>query len=168
MSVQSPPAEASNVDTIRWAFEMLNTGDVGILRQLWDDGTVERFPDKTCRGADEIAAYFQNVFDAMPDFHMHVVGVTGEGDDVYVHWHLTGTHTGAPFQGIDPTGRRIELDGIDHFVVRDGIVVSNFVVYDQMQFARQIGFVPADGSPGDRAAKTAFNLKTRLLRRRRR
>jgi len=51
--------------------------------------------------------------------------------------------------------------------VRDGNVVSNFVVYDQMQFARQIGMLPPDRSLADRAMKAAFNARTRLLRRRR-
>jgi hypothetical protein len=31
-----------------------------------------------------------------------------------------------------------------------------------MQFAHQIGLLPADGSAGDRAVKAAFNAKTRL------
>ncbi len=57
---------------------------------------------------------------------------------------------------------------MDHFVVRDGTVASNFVVFDQMQFARQIGMLPADGSAADRAMKAAFNAKTRLLARLRR
>jgi predicted ester cyclase len=102
----------------------------------------------------------------MPDFHMQVVRLIEEGDDVFVHWHLTGTHSGGPFQGIAPTGRAIALDGMDHFVMRDGVVVSNFVVYDQMQFARQIGLLPRDGSAADRALKAAFGLKSRLSRRR--
>ena len=82
--------------------------------------------------------------------------------------HLTGTHAGGPFQGIEATGRAVALDGIDHFVVRDGVVVTNFVVFDQMQFARQLGLLPRDGSRADRAVKTAFNARTRLARRLRR
>jgi hypothetical protein len=37
-----------------------------------------------------------------------------------------------------------------------------------MQFARQIGMLPADGSPADRATKAAFNASLRLRRRLRR
>jgi predicted ester cyclase len=103
----------------------------------------------------------------MPDWDMQVVTIAEQGDDVFVHWHLTGTHSGGPFQGIEPTGRRLELDGMDHFVLRDGVVVSNFVVFDQMQFARQVGLIPADGSRADRGMKAAFNAKSRLLRARR-
>jgi hypothetical protein len=98
---------------------------------------------------------------------MEVVAIAEQGDDVFVHWQLTGTHSGT-FQGIDATGRRIALDGIDHFVVRDGRVVSNFVVFDQMQFARAIGMLPPDGSRADRAMKAAFNARSRLTARLRR
>jgi hypothetical protein len=47
-------------------------------------------------------------------------------------------------------------------VVRDGEVISNSVVFDQMQYARQIGLLPADGSAADKALKGAFNARTRL------
>lgn len=54
---------------------------------------------------------------------------------------------------------------MDHFVAREGTIASNFAAFDQLQFARQIGMMPPDRSPADRAMKAAFNAKTRLLRR---
>lgn len=42
----------------------------------------------------------------------------------------------------------MEIVSLDHFVIRDGMVVSNFVVFDQLQYARQIRMFPADGSAG--------------------
>ena len=64
--------------------------------------------------------------------------------------------------GIETTGKRIELDGIDHFTVRGGTIVSNFVVFDQMDVGRQLGLLPPDGSSPDRALKAAFNAKTKI------
>ena len=168
MTTATPPAQATNTELIRWAFDQLNAHDVSVLRQFWTADTYERFPDKECRGADEIAAYFEGVFAAMPDFHMDVVNVAEQDEDVYVHWHMTGTHTGAAWSGIEPSGKRVEMDGIDHFVLRDGTVVSNFVVFDQTQFARAVGMLPPDGSVADRAMKAAFNARTKLTQRLRR
>jgi predicted ester cyclase len=161
VAVAAPPTEASNGELVRWAFEMLNQRQVEPLKEFWTDATVERFPDRTCRGAEEIAAYFEDAFAAIPDWHMEVIGMAEQGDDVFVQWHLTGTHEG-PLLGIAPTGKPIAIDGIDHFVLRDGKVVSNFVVVDQMEYARQIGMLPADGSAGDKAFKAAFNARTKL------
>src|SRR5438270_8302028 len=121
MSVTSPPHNASNAELARWAFEMLNRHDVSALKEFWTSTTVERFPDRTCHGADEIAAYFEDAFRAMPDFHMDVVAIAEDGENVFVRWRLTGTHQGT-LLGIEPTHKRLEVDGMDHFVVRDGKV----------------------------------------------
>jgi predicted ester cyclase len=141
---------------------------VSALKEFWNDDTYERFPNEECRGADQIAAYFESVFAAMPDFHIEVVNIAEQNDDVYVQWHMTGHHTGPAWSGVEPTGKRIEMDGIDHFVLRDGNVVSNFVVFDQMQFARAVGMLPPDGSGADKAMKAAFNARTKLMARLRR
>jgi hypothetical protein len=84
---------------------------------------------------------------------------------VFVKWRATGTFTGQPFLGVDPTGKQIEVEGIDCFTVRDGLVQENFAVYDGAGYARQIGMLPAQGSPQDRAMTAAFNGVTRLRKR---
>ena len=154
-------SDASNAELIRWAFEILNRHDPGSLAQLYTAETVERFPDRTCHGGDEIVAYFEDVFAAVPDWNIQVVGLAEQGEHVFVQWHMTGTHSG-PLLGVAPTGRELAIDGIDHFVVRGGKIVSNFVVVDQLQYARQIGMMPPDGSPADRAMKSGFNAWTKL------
>jgi predicted ester cyclase len=158
----APAATTSNAELIRWAFDVINSHDIEPLRAHWTPETVERFPDRTCRGPEELARYFEELFAALPDVHMEVLHVAAEGDDVFVRWHLTGTHSGTTWAGIEPTGASLALDGIDHFVVRDGKVVSNFVVFDQMDVGRAIGLLPPDGSAPDRALKAAFNAKTRV------
>ena len=160
----APPAGATNAELIRWSFDALNRGDIASLRPLWTDASVERFPDRSYRGPDEIARYFEDARAGIDGFHLEIRSIVEQGEDVFVQWHLTGTHTG-PLLGIEPTGKPLAIDGIDHFVVRDRKVVSNFVVFDQMQYARQIGMMPADGSPGDKAFKAAFNARTKLARR---
>ncbi len=142
-------------------FDRLNEHDITSLRQLWTGSTVEYFPDATCRGGDEVAAYFADKFTAIEDFHLEVLAVAESGDDAFVHWRMTGRHIGL-LLGITGTGKEIELDGIDHFVLRDGKVGTNTVVFDQMTFARQVGLLPPDGSVADKALKGAFNAKTRV------
>jgi predicted ester cyclase len=161
----APAAGATNADLVRWTFAVLNSHDVTPLRGFWTEETTERFPDGTCHGAAQIAAYFENLFRAIPDFHMEIVALAEDGDTVFVRWQLTGTHTGPGFAGLEPTGKRIALDGMDHFTVHDGAMVSNFVVFDQMDVARALGMMPPDGSAPDRAMKAAFNAKTKLTAR---
>ena len=151
----------TNTELAERIFAAINAHDTNALREIWAEGVEERFPDKTCRGKDELAAYFQGLFAAMSDVHMEKVASVEEGETVFVRWVMTGTHDGV-FDGIDPTGKAITLDGLDQITFRDGRMVSNFVVFDQMDVGRQLGLLPPDGSAPDRALKAAFNAKTKV------
>ena len=161
MPAIEPPSDLSNADLVRWLFDRINDHDLASMRQLWTASTVEYFPDATCRGADEVADWFTAKFDAISDFHLTVLAVAESGEDALVHWRMTGRHTGSVV-GIAATGKQLRLDGSDHFVLRDGKVVTNTVVFDQMDFARQVGLLPPDGSVADKALKAAFNGKTKV------
>lgn len=157
------PQGASNEELVRWTFGRINAHDIDAIKPLWTN-TVEHFPQGTRRGADDIADYFYEVINAMPsDFQLEIIALAASGDDVFVRWEMTGTFNGGKFNGIAPTGGKIELGGMDHFVVRDGAIVSNDVQFDQMNFARQLGMLPEDDSLADKALKSLFNLKTRAV-----
>jgi predicted ester cyclase len=156
----------SPVEIARHIFEnVLNQRDADALRPYWAEDLVEELPTGTYRGPDEMARYFAESFAALPDFHIEPEEVIGEDDTVFVKWRLTGTFSGRPWQGIEPTGDRIELLGIDCFTFREREITHNEVVFDQMSFARQIGMLPAQDSIGERAMKGAFNARTKLKRR---
>lgn len=157
----APPNDASKTQLVQWAIGRISAQDLDSLRNFWTADTTVHFPTGTCHGHAEIAAYFEQVFAALADFTLEIVSVAESGHDVLVHWHLTGQHVGT-FMGIAGTGRRIDLEGFDHFVVENDHVVTNTVRYDQMEFARQIQLLPADGSVADRALKVAFNAVTRV------
>lgn len=163
MSALVPPRNVATTELLRWLFDRLNEHDITSMRQLWTVSTVEDFPDATCRGADEVAAYFAEKFAAIEAFHLEVLAIAESGDNALVHWRMTGRHIGR-LLGIAGTGNEIELDGIDHFVLSDGKIATNTVVFDQMKFARQVGLLPPDGSVADKALKAAFNAKTRVAR----
>jgi len=161
MATAEVPTNVSNAELVRWAFEQINKRDVEPLRGFWTPETLERFPDRTVRGADAIVAYFNDLFAAVSDMRVDPKSITEQGEDVFVQWQLTGRHTGS-FMGVAPTGKALAIDGMDHFVIRDGKVISNFVVFDRMQFAQQLGMAAQDGTPADRALKRVFNARTKL------
>lgn len=153
---------ATNTDAVLRVFEGINAHDLDALRECWAPDATERFPDRTLHGPGELSAHFEGLFAALPDLHMDVIATVEDGETVFARWRLTATHTGGTFNGIEPTGKRIELDGIDQFTIRDGRMASNFVVFDQMEVGRQLGLLPPDGSGPDRALKAAFNAKTKV------
>ena len=150
---------------MRWTINVINAHDAEALRQVFGPATRERFPMRTVRGVDDLVHWWTALFAAVPDLTMTIEGMaengTRDSGEVFLRWRLSGHHTGGEWEGIAPTGAHVDLDGMDHFVVEDGHVVSNFVVFDQVQFARQIGLLPAAGSRVDVGLKQAFNLLAR-------
>jgi len=84
-------------------------------------------------------------------------------------WRCTGA-SGAfdgsgRFQGLTPNGRHVEIRGLDLLMVEDGKIVSNYAYTNGMEFARQVGALPAQDSPPEKALAAAFNAKTALEKR---
>ena len=82
-----------------------------------------------------------------------------------VRWRTTGTFCGGPFQGIEPTGARVELEGIDLLTVEDGLIQRNDAYYDGAAVrARRSGCCRRATAGAERRMAAAFNARTRLLR----
>lgn len=145
-------------------FEAVAARDTDLMATFWDpDGVEDIVPLGILRGPGEVKALFDETFAALPDSEMIVDSVIGDERIAAVQWRLSGTFSGGSFQGIDPTGRRIELRGCDCVEIReDGKIVRNTVYYDAMEFARAVGMMPPMDSAAERAMKTAFNGATRL------
>ena len=117
------------------------------------------------RGHDAVRAFFRELFAALPDFTMTVDRIVADDAAAVVQWHAAGTFTGGPFQGIAPTGRRVEVRGVDAMEIADGLVQHNTIYYDGATFARQNRLLPGLGSRADQALPAAFSAKTTLIQR---
>ena len=117
---------------------------------------------------DEVVSFFRGFFDSLPDMTVDVEDVVVAGEPgrerATLRWHLTGTHTGAPFMGIAATGRPVELYGMDLVDFENGRIAGNYIYFDQLGFARQVGMLPPEGSRRDRLLTAAFNLTVRARR----
>jgi predicted ester cyclase len=157
-----PGADASPGHVVRWVFDVLNTHHAAPLSDVLSAGSRARLPVGTYRGVEEILGFWDGVLAAIPDLTMTMQAMAEQDDTVFVRWTLTGTHTGAELAGIAPTGARLDVDGVDHATVRDGVVVSTFTIVDQLQVARQLGLAPGAGSRLDVALRRGAGLLTRL------
>jgi steroid delta-isomerase-like uncharacterized protein len=159
------PSEIAH-ETFRILFEERDLSDP---YRFWSDRSTNHFlaAGETVVGAKALAAWFAAFFAAVPDWQMEILNTVDDGDrGVVVKWRGRGTLTGAPFQGIEPNGRRVEVNGVDVFRLdADGKVEENTIYYDGAEFARQVGMLPPRDSTADRLMLAAFNLQTRLRRR---
>jgi steroid delta-isomerase-like uncharacterized protein len=146
-------------------FEAVANRDTTAMAGHWRaDGVDDLVPLGPLRGTDEIVAFFRELFQAVPDIETTVTRVVAGETQAAVEWRMSGHFTGGPFQGVDPTGRRVEIRGLDLLEIEDGEIVGNTAYYDGMTFARQIGLMPPEHSSAENAMKSAFNAATKVRR----
>ncbi|MGO9887939.1 MAG: ester cyclase [Solirubrobacteraceae bacterium] len=152
---------------VRTLFERLNDRDAdSLISQFAADDIVEEWPVAGhLEGKQAVLGYFAAMFASIPDLRIELERMAADGETVFVHWHMTGTFSGASFQGLEATGRSIDIRGNDCFTIRDGKVAANFIAYDGMTFAVQAGILPPPGSRMDRVVTFATNLMTSARKR---
>lgn len=160
-------------DIARETFRVLfDERDLSDPYRFWTDESIDHFlaAGVSIRGAQALADWFRDLFAALPDWHVEIENSFDDGDrQAVVQWRGGGTFTDAPFLGIEPNGRTIDLRGIDVFRFdENGKVESNTVYYDGAEFGRQVGMLPPRDSALDRGMLAAFNAGTRLKARLRR
>jgi steroid delta-isomerase-like uncharacterized protein len=155
LSVTSPAEVAGRI------FEALGRRDLDAVGRLQHDEVVDDFVAiGVYRGKPAVRAFFEELFAALPDGKLTPQRILADREHATVQWRIVGTFSGAPFQGIRATGRRLELPGVDVMHIVDGRLLDNTIYYDGLSFARQIGMLPAAGSRGDRLMSSAFNGQT--------
>ena len=92
-------------------------------------------------GADVPKAYFGMMFEAFPDVHMELMDMTVDGDKLWWRYRLTGTNTG-PFMGMPPTGKKIDIQGIDVLRMEGDRAAEHWGVTDELKMMQQLGLVP--------------------------
>jgi steroid delta-isomerase-like uncharacterized protein len=146
-------------------FDAIAARDPRAIGEHWhEDGVDDIVPLGVKRGRREIEEFFRELFAATPDLETTVTRVVAGEKQAAVEWRMRGTFDGAPFQGIEPTGRPVEMRGLDMLEVEDGKLRSITGYYDGAEYARQIGMLPPQDSGAERAMASAFNAVTKLRR----
>lgn len=147
---------------VREYFDALAAQDLERAVAAWKPGgrdTLHGLADLVA--PDGIRQFFGELFAAFPDWQFEVLELTGSGETAAVRWRTTATFAGpGRFQGLAPTGARVEVEGCDMFRVVDEQIVENDAYTDGVGLARQLGVLPPSGSAADRAMTGAFNAKT--------
>jgi predicted ester cyclase len=102
-----------------------------------------QFPAGWPSGREGVKRLVREWRTGFPDMDEEVLLVVHEGEWVTSRFRLTGTHTG-PFYGLAPTGRRVDITGIDALRVRDGRIVEWHYQEDALGLFAQLGRFPDD------------------------
>ena len=75
---------------------------------------------------------------AFPDIHFHTGEMFAVEDRVAHRWTFTGTHRGE-ILGVEPTGRKVEVSGVEINHVEAGKISASYTISDAMGLMRQLG-----------------------------
>jgi steroid delta-isomerase-like uncharacterized protein len=126
--------------------ERYNAGDLDAVMDLYAEDATQLMPDGRFEGWSTIRERLAQELNGFTDLAHRVESFVEEGDAFADEWTFAGTHTG-PFQLPDgtelpPTGKRVEIRGMELVQVRDGKIVVDNLYYDTMAVAVQLGLVP--------------------------
>lgn len=144
-------------------FDAMAARDAQGMASHWDaEGVDDIVTFGIFRGPDEIRAFFDELFAAVPDAETTVDRIVADDRQAVVQWRLRGTFSGDSFQGLDAVGKFVTLRGCDVLEVEDGRIKRNTAYSDGLDFARQIGMLPPAGSGVEKALYGAFNGMNKL------
>jgi len=160
------PRTATPLEVASALYDALRKKDVDAVSHIdADDAVGDVVAIGEFRGKRAIRQFLDEMFQAFPDLALQVDSIVGDDSVAMVQWRATATFSGGRFQGIEPTGQRIEMRGVDVVTVDEGRVVRDTMYYDGVGLARQIGMLPRHGSGADKIIRSLFNATTRLRQR---
>ena len=126
--------------------QLYNAGDVEGLVNLYTEDATLVTPFGTAQGRAAIHEAFSRDKAAFPDRTLTLDVSVEQGDTIANEWTVAGTHTGPLVMPdgteLPPTGKRIELKGMELVQVRDGKITVHHQYWDNMAVAGQLGVLP--------------------------
>jgi len=126
--------------------ERYNAGDLDAVMDLYAEDAVQLMPDGTFEGRSTIRERLAQELNGFSDVAHRVESFVEQGDAFADEWTFVGTHT-APFplpdgSQLPPTGKRVEIRGMEFVQMHDGKIVVDNLYYDTLAVAVQLGLVP--------------------------
>lgn len=135
-----------NWDLLEHYVERYNAGDLDAVGDCYAEDAVQIMPDGTFKGRTVIRDRLARELAGFSDVIWTVTSFVEEGDSFADEWTFVGTNTGSftlpDGTELPPTGKRVEIKGMELCKVRDGKIVVDNLYYDDLAILAQLGLVP--------------------------
>lgn len=133
-------------DLAEQGFQLYNAGDVEGLVHLYTEDATLVTPWGTFEGRAAIHEAWRRDKAAFPDGTLTLDVLVEQGDTLADEWTIVGTHTGPLVMPdgteLPPTGKQIELKGMELVQLRGGKIAVHCLYWDNMAVAGQLGVLP--------------------------
>ena len=136
-----------HVATIEAIYGRINAHDLDGFCEYLAEDLVEH---ETAPGLEPtkegVRQFFGMYMAGFPDLRFTVEELLPCGDKIVARFRGSGTQTGE-FMGIPPTGRSVDVEGID--IIRfedDGLAHEHWGLFDALGMMQQLGLIP-EGAP---------------------
>jgi steroid delta-isomerase-like uncharacterized protein len=133
-----------NLDLLHRSLEAWNRQDLATYSELYAPDAVIRGLGPGPLGVEETLEVYRAFFAGFPDLRLITDETVEEGERIAVRFTVRGTHEGV-FQGIPPTGRPVDVQGISILHFSEGRIVERWNLLDQLGLLQQLGVLPAPG-----------------------
>ncbi len=125
----------------RRGYEAINQKNLDALEELAASDIIDHDPAPgQAPGLEGVKQSFDELLTAFPDVQMSIEDMIAEGDKVVARVSVSGTHQGE-FMGIDPTGNRVTITGIDILRIAEGKIVEHWGNFDDLGMMQQLGVI---------------------------
>jgi steroid delta-isomerase-like uncharacterized protein len=137
-------ASASVRDVARRFIQVWSAGHLGLLEELAAEDIVVVYPHvrELVLDRDAFREMLSRTFESFPDLTITAEEPIVEGERAVVRWFYEGTHRQGAVLGAEATGRRVRVDGITLYRIRDGRVVEETGLVDNLALVRQLRVPP--------------------------
>ena len=124
--------------------EIWTKGNLDAIDETFAEEFVLHDPssDNTPLGRDEYREYVESYREAFPDMEYTVEAMIADGETVALRYTARGTHEGA-FLGVEPTGERVEVSGMEMYRVEADEIVEMWTSYDALGLFQELGVIPS-------------------------
>ncbi|AIR99808.1 ester cyclase [Streptomyces glaucescens] len=133
----------------RLTASVTGTPDLKALAGLFAPDAVAVTPDGDFEGRDGVVEWWRQMTEAVPEAVFEPVNAYEVGDTAIDEGWFGGRNTGPlrlpSGESLPPTDRDVRIRGVDLATVRDGLIVSYRVYYDQLAFLDQLGLLSEEG-----------------------
>jgi uncharacterized protein (TIGR02246 family)/steroid delta-isomerase-like uncharacterized protein len=154
----TPTSETErNRDVVRRHLELINRGEWRQAAEMFAPdvhhhlGTWRQGSEVIVTGQKILTDNLEDIFRTFPDWKMDIVEMVAEGESVVVRCRVSGTHRGVGAKringgflvGVQPSGKRFEVQHIHWYKLRDGKITDHFTNRDDLGMTQQLGLLPS-------------------------